>query len=147
MKRIFGIALCLSLLLLCGCGAKNDGEKFVSDILALCNGQRAEQGASALTLDAELCESALIRANEISTEGNFSHVRPDGSGCFTVIRGEFRFAGENLATGGNDAEKTVEAWMNSPDHRANILKPEFTKAGIAVVNSGDKYYIAMLFTG
>ena len=147
MKKIVCIALCMVLCVLCACGSGGDTDKTVADILVLCNTEREKLGLSALTLDESLCESALIRADEITTDGNFSHVRPDGSGCFTVIRGEFAFAGENLAVGENDASKLVKAWMNSPDHKANILKPEFTRAGIAVVNSGDRYYVAMLFLG
>ena len=147
MKRFICVLLCLCLCLLCSCAAKGNNDKIVGDILSLCNEEREKLGLGSLTIDEALCQSALIRANEISTEGNFSHVRPDGSGCFTVLTGEYSFAGENLATGENDGEKIVSAWMASPDHRANIIKPEFTKAGIAIVNSGDTYYVAMLFLG
>ena len=147
MKRIICILICLCLCLLCSCSAKDNNDKIVGDILSLCNEERGKLGLGSLALDDALCEAALVRANEITTEGNFSHVRPDGSGCFTVIKGEFSFAGENLATGENSAEKIVSAWMASHDHRANIIKPEFTKAGIAVVKSGDTYYYAMLFLG
>ncbi len=147
MKRFICVLLCLCLCLLCSCSAKDSTDKAVTDILSLCNEERGKLGLGSLTLDEALCESALVRANEISTEGNFSHVRPDGSGCFTAITGEFSFAGENLVMGKNDAEIIVSAWMASPDHKANIIKPEFTRAGIAIVNSGDTYYVAMLFLG
>ena len=147
MKRFICVLLCLCLCLLCSCAAKGNNDKIVGDILSLCNEEREKLGLGLLVLDEALCQSALIRADEISTDGNFSHLRPDGSGCFTVLTGEYSFAGENLATGENNAEKIVSAWMASPDHKANIIKPEFTKAGIAIVNSGDTYYIVMLYLG
>ncbi len=147
MKKTVCILLCLCLCLLCSCSAKDNTEKTVTEILSLCNSQRDKLGLGLLTLDDELCKSALVRANEICTEGNFGHVRPDGSGCFTVLTGEYSFAGENLAKGENSAEKIVSAWMASPDHKSNIIKPDFTKAGIAIVKSGDTYYIAMLYLG
>lgn len=147
MKKTICIIICLSIILLCACTSQKSYEKLAENILSLCNEQREKEKLPALTLDDALCQSAFVRANEISTEGNFSHVRPDGSGCFTVLTGEYSFAGENLATGENDGEKIVSAWMASPDHRANIIKPEFTKAGIAIVNSGDTYYIVMLYLG
>lgn len=147
MKKSLCILICLCLVLLCSCQAKDSTDKTLNEILSACNAERAKLGVSELSLDGALCEAALVRANEICTEGNFSHIRPDGSGCFTVIKGEFSFAGENLAVGENDAEKIVSAWMASPDHKENIIKPDFTKAGIAMVKSGDSYYIVMLFLG
>lgn len=139
--------LCVSVLFLCSCSAESVTEKTVSGILSLCNSEREKLGLNSLVLDSALSEAALIRADEITTDGNFRHIRPDGSGCFTVIRGEYSYAGENLAKGEADAGRIVSAWMASPDHKANIIKPEFTSAGIAVINSGDTYYIVMLFSG
>jgi len=147
MKRFICVLLCLCLCLLCSCSVNDSTDKTVEDILRVCNEEREKLGLGSLVLDEALCQSALIRANEISTGGNFSHVRPDGSGCFTVLTGEYSFAGENLATGENNAEKIVSAWMASPEHKANIIKPDFTKAGIATVKSGDTYYIVMLYLG
>lgn len=147
MKKIICIALCLCIILLCACTSQESDEKLAENILSLCNEQREKEKLPALTIDDGLCDSALIRADEITTDGNFSHVRPDGSGCFTVIRGEYSYAGENLAKGDTDADKIVSAWMASPDHRANIMNPDFSRAGIAFVKSGDSYYFVMLFSG
>jgi uncharacterized protein YkwD len=45
----------------------------------------------------------------------------------------YRLIGENLASGQMTPKQVVEGWMNSPGHRANILRPEFTEIGIAYI--------------
>ncbi len=45
--------------------------------------------------------------------------------------------GENLAFGYNDASSVLEAWMNSPTHRENILFPDFTKISISIYVADD----------
>lgn len=60
----------------------------------------------------------------------FSHTRPDGSSCFSVIRGRYTHVAENIAAGHESAAETVEQWMNSPGHRANILDPELEELGV-----------------
>lgn len=147
MKKLLCFVICLCTIFLCSCSSASKEEGLTGDILALCNEQRKKEGVAALETDAELSDSALIRASEISTDGNFNHIRPDGSGCFTVIKGEYSFAGENLARGKNDAAEIVSAWMASPDHKKNIMNPDFTRAGIAFIKSGDLYYYVMLFSG
>lgn len=57
-------------------------------------------------------------------------------------------AGENLAAGRNNAEETFEQWMNSPGHKANILKPEWTHIGVGCSyepNSKYGYYWTQMF--
>lgn len=46
---------------------------------------------------------------------------------------EYTIAGENLAMGFTSSEGIVDAWMDSPSHRANILNPEYQDVGIGVV--------------
>ena len=92
---------------------------------------RAENGLSALTAETSLTAAANCRAKEVSE--SFSHTRPDGSSCFTVLREynvDYMGAGENIAMGFTSAEAVVAAWMNSDGHRANILNASFTKLGV-----------------
>lgn len=62
-----------------------------------------------------------------------SHVRPDGSKCFTVLK-DYGVTdtptGENAAWGSVSPEEVVNAWMNSEGHRANILNPEARKMSV-----------------
>lgn len=103
----------------------------MEEVLRLVNEIRAENGLSALTAETSLTAAANCRAKEVSE--SFSHTRPDGSSCFTVLREynvDYMGAGENIAMGFTSAEAVVAAWMNSDGHRANILNASFTKLGV-----------------
>lgn len=123
---------------------------YAQQVLVLVNAARAEEGLSPLVLDPAICAAANVRAQEII--GTFSHTRPNGTSCFTVL-GEFGISymatGENIAAGQSTPEAVMTAWMNSPGHRANILSSSFRKLGVGFVKSenGYKYYWTQLFTG
>lgn len=121
---------------------------FESDMLKQVNAQRAKNGKSALTLNQFLCASARVRASEIAKDGCFSHIRPDGSGCFTAISGvSYRTAGENIAMGTwgyYGVDEIMDGWMNSEGHRANILNGDFSEVGFGcVVVNGNGYWVQM----
>lgn len=104
---------------------------YAEQVLELVNKERAETGASALTLDETLCKAAQVRAKEIGE--SFSHTRPDGSSCFTVIESygvSYSGAGENIARGSDTSSGVMKLWMNSPGHRANILNTKWKKIGV-----------------
>ena len=113
-------------------------------------------GLKALTLDKDLCEAAAIRAKEIVQD--FSHTRPNGSSCFTVLDELGIKAGakaENIAAGNKSGEKTFNQWKedNKPysgqGHRRNMLSTSATKIGLAYAydpNSTYKYYWVMILT-
>jgi uncharacterized protein YkwD len=56
----------------------------------------------------------------------------------------YKWAGENIAAGQETPQDVVDAWMNSPDHKANILRPEFTSIGVGftdeTIASHDTYW-------
>lgn len=120
-------------------------------ILAAINAERAAAGVAELALDNRLCAITSVRAYEISL--SFDHTRPNGSNCFTVLDdygySRYSTAGENLlqCSGGYSAEDMVGLWMGSDGHRANILDPNFTAAGLAVYQHKNLIYIANLFIG
>ena len=121
---------------------------FQGQVLRLVNVERAKAGALPLRLDGELTDGAKIRAEEISR--HFSHTRPDGSSCYTVLRSLGRTAGENIAAGRATPEAVVDQWMHSPGHRANILNKRFTTLGVGYFykeNSEYKHYWAQMFRG
>lgn len=104
---------------------------YAEEMLALVNQARSEHGASALSLDSKLCDAANKRAQEIATK--FSHTRPDGRDCFTVIDEygiSYYGCGENIAMGSSSASSIFNMWMNSSGHRANILNSSFRYIGI-----------------
>ena len=90
------------------------------------NKERVSAGLPELVWSDELAEAADIRAEEII--GTFSHVRPDGTKCYAL--GD-RIHGENIARGPHaSGAEFVQHWMDSPGHKANILRKEFTMIGI-----------------
>ena len=97
---------------------------------------REDVGLEPLEWDNNLETVANVRANEISEK--FSHTRPNGRQWYTVnskIQG-----GENLAYGFDNAEDVVDAWMNSPTHRDNILYDDFERVAISIYEQNGTYY-------
>ncbi|MBQ9885754.1 MAG: hypothetical protein IJM37_02680 [Lachnospiraceae bacterium] len=130
--------------------SQNPYRQIRQQVVDLCNQYRAQNGiTNMLTLDDTLTKAADIRAKEIVT--NFSHTRPDGTRCFTVLEQfgyKYRAVGENIASGYINPQKVMEAWMNSSGHRANILNSSFNKIGVGYyeTKSGYRYYWAQMFS-
>lgn len=90
------------------------------------NKERIAAGLPELVWSDELAEAADIRAEEIID--CFDHVRPDGTKCYAL--GD-RVHGENIARGPEaTGSEFVQHWMESPGHRANILREEYTLIGV-----------------
>lgn len=123
---------------------KNIAQKMLTRV----NKERADAGLSTLSLDDTLCEDAQVRAQEIAVPNCFSHTRPDGSRALTVIRGQFSYAGENIAYGQKNVTEVMDAWMDSSGHRENILRPEYSALGTACFETADgTLYWVQLFKG
>lgn len=104
---------------------------YAAQILEFVNQTRAEYGLAPLVLHTELLKAADIRAREIAQV--FSHNRPDGSSCFTVLEEcdlAYRTAGENIAQGYASPQEVMKGWMSSEGHRANILNDGFSMLGV-----------------
>jgi uncharacterized protein YkwD len=100
------------------------------------NRHRAENGRAALRHDAALDAAASAKLKDMFDRQYFAHESPTGEGPAEVIAAAgyaYITVGENLALGNfADDRELVQAWMDSPGHRANILEPKFTEIGIAV---------------
>lgn len=101
---------------------------FAVEVLRLVNMERAKVGAAPLQLSGELMAACAIRSEEITRR--FAHERPDCSSCFTLLHDRNRWLGENIAAGNSTAAATVNQWMNSPGHRANILNKKYKELGV-----------------
>lgn len=118
-------------------------------VVALMNEQRSAAGVGAISQSGTLNGVAQRRAMEIV--GNFSHTRPNGSSCFTILDESgigYMHAGENIAMGYVSAEEVMNGWMNSEGHRANILSSNFSQVGIGVyaAEGGHGFYWVQIFT-
>ena len=122
--------------------------EYAQEVVRLVNIERERAGLAPLTMDATLSAAAQVRAQEIDV--SFSHTRPDGTSCFTVLK-EFgigyRACGENIAKGSPSPARVVEGWMNSAGHRVNILNENFTTIGVGVhADAAGTLHWAQLFT-
>ena len=121
---------------------------FAEQVVELVNQERTKAGLNAVTLDQNIASAALVRAKEIET--SFSHTRPNGSKFSTALTEQgvtFKGAGENIAWGQKSPEAVMQAWMNSEEHRANILNKNFTKIGVGYdQNAAGRNFWTQLFT-
>ncbi len=111
-------------------------------VLELVNQQRQANGLNTLTMNTTLLDAAMLRAAETSVY--WSHIRPNGTSCSTVV--DFGYFGENIAAGQTSPEAVMEAWMNSPGHRANILEPNFDSMGVGAFYQDGMVYWVQLFS-
>lgn len=106
-------------------------------ILELTNQKRAEQGLSPLTINSKLNESAQRKAGDMFAFNYWAHISPSGRNpwsFFQEVGYKYVYAGENLARDFMDSDAVIEAWMNSPTHRDNILNSNYKEIGISVIN-------------
>lgn len=105
-------------------------------LLESTNTQRAKYGLAPLKLNSQLMQAAGEKATDIFTKNYWAHYAPDGTSpwhFFQKASYQYLFAGENLAKDFDTSEAVVNAWMNSPTHRENILKPEYEDIGFAIM--------------
>jgi uncharacterized protein YkwD len=106
-----------------------------SNVINLTNQSRVQFSEVALTENSELDKAAQAKADDMLAKGYFAHNTPDGKTPwdFIVAAGySYLEAGENLAVNFTQAEDVQTAWMNSPEHKANILNKNFQEIGIGV---------------
>lgn len=107
----------------------------IQDLLTLTNQKRIENGQPPLTLNSQLTHAAQMKANDMFAKNYWAHIAPDGTTPWYFFKGsgyDYLYAGENLARGFDTAADVVNAWMNSPTHRENLLSPNYKEIGFAV---------------
>jgi uncharacterized protein YkwD len=107
-------------------------------VLCLLNHQRVKHRLTALAEDPRLERAAQAHADDMGRRDFYAHRNPDGITPPQRIRRagyDGRATGENIHWGvGLHAtpSRIVHDWMNSPGHRANILRPTFTRVGTGI---------------
>lgn len=107
------------------------------EMLAMINAERARFNVKPLAYRPELTAAANLRAKE--AKALWSHTRPDGTPYWHV---DGRIWGENLARFYGSAQDIVNAWMNSPLHKKNLLEPNYKGACIGTFEN----YVSLEFT-
>lgn len=126
---------------------ENTYTDLINEVYEITNNYRSLVGFSSLTLDSSLVEAASIRAKELSD--SFSHTRPNGSSCFTVLSElgiSYGTAGENIAAGYSSSQSVMEGWRSSSGHYQNIISSKFKKIGIGVNIINNQYYWVQIFS-
>lgn len=115
--------------------ASNQMAAVISAVMVdLTNEDREKEQLGTLKVNPVLVAAAQAKADDMAEKGYFAHNSPGGENSwfwFKEAGYSFAYAGENLAVDFTDSEDVVDAWMDSPTHRANILDSRFTEVGIA----------------
>jgi uncharacterized protein YkwD len=130
------LALLLLLVQMPALAADTASEITPSNIVAVMNEYRAERGLPPLHEEQRLELAAQDRVKHMEDLGYWAHQAPDGMSPFVWLAAHdypYSVAAENLAAGFETVGVLVQSWMESPGHRANILTPEFSDCGIAVI--------------
>lgn len=109
----------------------------IDRLYQLTNDQRTQNNLPALSMSPVLNDAARRKASYMFEKDYWAHTAPDGTSpwaFFNQAGYSYDIAGENLAKDFNDSGGVIQGLMNSPTHRANILKPEYTEIGFAVLN-------------
>jgi uncharacterized protein YkwD/uncharacterized membrane protein required for colicin V production len=107
-------------------------------MLVMVNAERARRGLKPLRADPELTAVARAHSRDMFARAYFSHVSPEGDDLSNRLRQArlgYLAAGENLALAPT-LSGAHQGLMNSPGHRANILRPHYGRVGIGVLDGG-----------
>ncbi len=104
-------------------------------LIELTNIERQKKGLGTVVENEALDKAAKLKAVNMFEENYWAHFAPSGKTPWDFILGsgyKFTFAGENLAKNFYTSDEVVQAWMNSPTHRDNLLNANYKDIGIAV---------------
>lgn len=124
---------------------------FQKKVVELVNAERAKAGLKPLKMNTELSRVATLKSQDMAKNNYFDHNSPTYGSPFDMMKKfgiSYRTAGENIAMGQTSPEQVMNGWMNSPGHRANILKSSFTEIGVGIAkNSSGRLYWTQQFIG
>lgn len=106
-------------------------------LFELTNEVRIKNDAQRLVSNQDLEQAAQKKAVDMFAKNYWSHYSPEGKTPWDFIIGagyNYEFAGENLAKNFLFSQGVIDAWMNSPSHKENIIRNDYSQVGFAVVN-------------
>lgn len=117
--------------------ALGGGSAGAARLVELTNEYRLESGLQPLTVNPRLTQAAVNKAKDILAKQYFNHTSPDGrkfSDWIKDVNYDYFYVGENLAIDFTKPQDIFTAWLNSPKHKENIIRPEFQEIGIADIS-------------
>jgi len=108
------------------------------DLLAATNSARTENSLSPLTINEQLNTSAQAKCEDMVKKNYWSHNTPEGDEPWVFVTNagyKYSKLGENLAVGFSGSKATITGWMNSPEHRKNLLDGAFQQVGFGICES------------
>lgn len=126
----------------------NDTRAAEAEVIRLVNIQRSKNGLQPLAANWQVGRVARYKSQDMINKHYFSHTSPTYGSPFNMMETfgiKFSAAGENIAMGQRTPAEVVNAWMNSPGHRANILNPSYTQLGVGLAkdSNGTCYWTQM----
>lgn len=122
--------------------------RLIQQVVELTNAERARRDLPPLRINRQLSAAADWMARDLAKRRALSHTDTQGRDIVRRITDNgydnYNYLGENIAKHSRDPAKVVEAWMNSPGHRANILNPNFREIGVGYASGGspwDNYWV------
>jgi len=120
------------------------------DLTTLLNSERQQLGLNVLQENQKLNQAAALKAQDMVAKDYFAHQSPQGITpwyWFSKVGYSYAYAGENLAVGFIDSPEVFNAWLNSPEHKANMVNPHYTDVGTAVLSGfeGNSVVVVQLF--
>lgn len=123
-----------------GAGSVEAADDPVTRVIALTNAERQKAGLAPLAEQANLMNAAGSYAGVLASGTCFAHTCgpvPNFSDRATQAGySNWSALAENIAAGQRSPEAVVQAWMESPGHRANILNPRYTEIGVGLATGG-----------
>jgi serralysin len=108
-------------------------QEFINQVVELTNLERAKLGLAPLSFNPQLAQAAQTQSQNMALEDFVDHIDPRGQNVGDRVRVTgypFTTVTENIAWGYNTPEGVVSGWMNSPNHRVNILDPNISEIGV-----------------
>jgi hypothetical protein len=135
--KSLGLAILIALSLSPAVATPAYAANSTGDVVNQINAIRVQNGLAPLVAQSQLTASAQSYATAMATGKFFGHVAPNGSTLVTRNEGagyaKWTYLEENLAAGQTSVAAAVNAWMQSPSHRADLLSPRVTETGVGYV--------------
>jgi uncharacterized protein YkwD len=123
---------------------EEDVSLYPAEVTQAVNAERKNRGLRLLTTEPALDAAAMARAEELREV--FAHYRPNGT-IFSTVFLDYKVrstrGGENIAMGQTDPAAVMDSWMNSKQHRDNILSENFSRIGVGFFEASDgvRYWV------